>query len=362
MTEANIPWEAGKYAVVSLLSLLFWRGRNFRIPQLPIIYILLLAPSSFMVLLEKGLSNAQSDLSFNLSGPLALFASACIFSNVRLDQKQLQYLLIAVIAPIISIASIAMRGIVFNPDIVWSGDLNWATSGGYGPNQVSNTLGLGLLCAWLIFFTVKRPVIPRLLLAALAMWLATQTLLTFSRGGLLGALIGIGASAAVALINRKVTLKMLALAVAGFVIFSVVFYPQIDAFTGGALSGRYSNLSNTTGRDRIAEDEIEVFWNNPLWGTGPGQSSAYSWHKAAAHTEYTRLLSEHGIFGLLALGSLGLMGFMTYLKNRKQKTAQMVIIACVFWVYIYLANAAMRTVAPSFLFGIIFAHFDLERV
>ena len=360
MTDANIQWEAGKYAIILIIIVAFLRRRTFRIPQLPIIYLLLLAPSSFMVLLEKGLSGAQSDLSFNLSGPMALFASTCFFSNVRLDQKQLQYLLIAVIAPTISIASIAVHGIITTPNIVWTGASNWATSGGFGPNQVSASLGLGLLCAWLIFFTIKRPLIPRLLIVALAMWLAIQSLLTFSRGGFLSALVGISASVAVALVNRTVTLKMIVLSVAGVVLFIVVFYPQINSFTGGALSGRYSNLSDTTGRDRIAEDEIQAFWDNPLWGTGPGQLSQITWHNQPAHTEYTRLLAEHGIFGLLALGSLGLMGLMRYLRSEKQKTLQMVIIACTFWAFFYMANMAMRTVAPSFMFGLVFVSFSKD--
>jgi O-antigen ligase len=358
MTGASIQWEVGKYAVVLAVLLAVLRIRNSRIPLLPIIYILLLAPSSLMVLLEKGLSSAQSDLSFNLSGPLALFAATWFFSNIRLDQKQFQYLLIAIIAPIISIASIALQGIIANPNIVWSRSSNPVTSGGFGPNQVSAALGLGLLCAWLIFFTVKRPIIPRFLIVALAMWLATQALLTFSRGGFIGALVGIGASVVVAMVNRIVTLKMIVLTIAGFVLFVVFLYPQIDAFTGGALTGRYSNLSDTTGRDRIAEDEIQAFWDNPLWGVGPGQLNQITWDNQPAHTEYTRLLAEHGIFGLLALGSLGLMGVMAYLKSQRQKTAQMIIIACLFWVLFYLSNVAMRTVAVSFIFGLVFVDFS----
>ena len=358
MTGASIQWEVGKYAVVLAVLLVVLRIRNLRIPLLPIIYILLLAPSSFMVLLEKGLSNAQSDLSFNLSGPLALFAVTCFFSNIRLDQKQFQYLLIAIIAPIISIASISLQGIIVNPNIVWTRSSNPVTSGGFGPNQVSAALGLGLLCAWLIFFTVKHPIIPRFLTVALAMWLATQALLTFSRGGFIGALVGIGASVVVAMVNRIVTLKMIVFTIAGFVLFIAFFYPQIDAFTGGALTGRYSNLSDTTGRDRIAEDEIQAFWDNPLWGVGPGQLNQITWDNQPAHTEYTRLLAEHGIFGLLALGSLGLMGVMAYLKSQKQKTAQMIIIACMFWVLFYLSNVAMRTVAVSFIFGLVFVDFS----
>jgi hypothetical protein len=361
MTEANIQWEMGKYAIILAVIVAFLRRRNFRIPQLPIIYILLLAPSSFMVLLENGLSAAQDDLSFNLSGPLALFACACFFANVRLGPKQLQYLLIAIIAPTISIASLALRGILAIPVIVWIGDSNYVTSGGYGPNQVSTALGLGLFCVWLIFFAIEHPFIPRLLSIALAMWLGTQALLTFSRGGLIGALVGIGVSVGVALVNRKVSFRMMVLAVTVFAIFLFVFYPHINAFTDGALTVRYADLDNTSGRDRIAEDEISAFLNNPLWGAGPGQLDKITWHNQPAHTEYTRLLAEHGIFGLLALGSLGLMGFMAYLGNQKKETTQMIVMACLFWALVYMSNSAMRTAAPSFMFGMIFAQFDLER-
>lgn len=363
MTKAGVVWEWGKYATVLVIVIAAWRMRSFRIPQLPIIYILLLAPSSFMVLLEQGFSTARSDLSFNLSGPLALFACACFFSNLRFNQKQFQHLLIAIIAPSIGIAAIALRGIVTNPDLVWVGDSNSASSGGFGPNQVSTALGLGLLCAWLIFFTIKRPILPRFLMAGAAMWLATQALLTFSRGGLLGALLGISGSVLVALINRKVTFKMIVLAIVGFAIFILIFYPQIDAFTGGALSGRYSNLSieNTSGRDRIAEAEIQVFLDNLLWGVGPGQAKHFTPHNLVAHTEYTRLLAEHGFFGVLSLVSLALMGFLMYFKNQRNPIAQAVIMGALFWTLFYMTNVSMRSVAPAFMFGLIFVQFDIER-
>ncbi|MCP5303467.1 MAG: O-antigen ligase family protein [Pseudomonadales bacterium] len=363
MTKANVLWEWGKYATILIVIITAWRMRNFRIPQIPIIYILMLAPSSFMILMEKSLSAAQSDLSFNLSGPLALFGCVCLFSNLRFNQKQFQHLLIAVIAPTIAIGAIALRGIVINPDIVWVGDSNSASSGGFGPNQVSTALGLGLLCAWLIFFTIKKPVLPRFLVAGIAMWLATQTLLTFSRGGLLGALIGIGGCVGVALINRRITAKMIVLTLGAFALFMIVFYPQIDMFTDGALSGRYSNISieNTSGRDRIAEAELQVFLDNPFWGVGPGQAKHFTPHNLVAHTEYTRLLAEHGVFGILSLISLGLMGFLMYLKNLKNAVAQMIIVGALFWTLFYMMNVSMRAVAPAFMFGIIFAHFDLEH-
>lgn len=361
MTKSIILWELGKYAVILVIAITFWRIRNFRIPQLPLIYLLMLAPSSVMVLVELGFSAAREELSFNLSGPTALLACACFFSNVRLNQKQLQYLLIAIIAPTIGIATIAVQGIITNPNIQWIGDSNPASSGGFGPNQVSTALGLGLLAAWLILFTIKNPVIPRVFFVAIALWLATQTLLTFSRGGMLAALLGIVGSLCVALINRRIRLRMLLYAGIGFVIFMIAVYPQIDAMTGGALSLRYSGISveNSSGRDKLVELEFQVFLDNPIWGVGPGQAKKLL--RSANHTEYSRLLADHGIFGILSLASLMLMGLLTYLREQGRPVAQMVIIASVLWTLFYMTNASMRTVAPSFMFGLIFAQFYLDK-
>src|SRR5205085_12507641 len=86
-------------------------------------------------------------LSFNLSVPLALMVSVWFFSHLKVTPQQLHRILLALICPIIGIAVIALKGIVTAKDLVFINDSNFATSGGYGPNQVSAILGLGPIAA-----------------------------------------------------------------------------------------------------------------------------------------------------------------------------------------------------------------------
>ena len=66
-----------------------------------------------------------------------------------------------------------------------------------------------------------------------------------------------------------------------------------------------SKVSDTTGREDIARADLEVWFDNPVLGVGPGVAKEYRaatfGRAAAAHTEFTRLLAEHGILGLVAL-------------------------------------------------------------
>ena len=63
------------------------------------------------------------------------------------------------------------------------------TSGGFGPNQVSAVLGLGMIICTVLFFFQKNK-LSKLIFVSFWVFLTIQTALTFSRGGLYGGLIG----------------------------------------------------------------------------------------------------------------------------------------------------------------------------
>src|SRR5690606_14166096 len=60
-----------------------------------------------------------------------------------------------------------------------------------------------------------------------------------------------------------------------------------------------------TGRMAIFETELEAFKDAPFTGIGVGKSKEYRERRtnieAASHNEISRLLSEHGLFGILSL-------------------------------------------------------------
>ncbi|MEZ4517528.1 MAG: hypothetical protein R3C44_12090 [Chloroflexota bacterium] len=97
-------------------------------------------------MLQTDLATARDNLSFNLGGYLALVLLSLYVWGRTIDTRTATRLLLALIAPILSVTSLA----VFNTATFTSEFLlasNWVTSGNYGPNQVSDVLGLAALAS-----------------------------------------------------------------------------------------------------------------------------------------------------------------------------------------------------------------------
>ena len=154
MTNASIFWEYGKYATLLIFTIGIFRTGLQKI-SIPFLYFLLLVPSTIFTAEASSFADARNELSFNLSGPLALFASICFFSGKTLNRHQFGRILIALVAPIIGIVCIAIYSTLSASQISFTDESNWITSGGYGPNQVSAMLGLGALALVLFIISSK---------------------------------------------------------------------------------------------------------------------------------------------------------------------------------------------------------------
>ena len=92
-----------------------------------------------------------------------------------------------------SIAGILLYVVLTASEIRFQNSSNFATSGGFGPNQVSTALGMGFVVAVLLLVSVKElPAVVRATLLIITLWLFIQTILTFSRGGITVAMITLG--------------------------------------------------------------------------------------------------------------------------------------------------------------------------
>ena len=352
MGNAQIFWEFGKYAVLVIAATTMLRYGLFRHPGLPLTYFVLLLPSVVLPLANLEELALQQTISFYLSGPLALAVCYWLGSNLKITREQALQCCLFLLGPVISIATRALASILQAQDIFFGSSSNHLASGGYGPNQVSSTFGLGIVATLLYTALEKRERWLKILLGILLVWLTAQCVLTFSRTGLyLAALSGvIGASHL--LRDRRARLKLIltALFFGGSLFFLL---PQLERFTQGALSKRFSNLS-TTGRDELALQELEVWYENPIFGVGPGMSGSYRegiMKGVLAHMEYSRMLAEHGIFGLIAIG------LMLALAVRNMRQAQTpahraFVFALLTWSILFMFSTAMRTAAPAFLFGL----------
>ena len=75
-----------------------------------------------------------------------------------------------------------------------------------------------------------------------------------------------------------------------------------------------------SGRAKIMALDLEIFRDYPLMGVGPGAAHHLRWRygygqTVAAHSEFTRMLAEHGLFGAISLLSILLLSFLEYKKK-----------------------------------------------
>jgi hypothetical protein len=78
-----------------------------------------------------------------------------------------------------------------------------------------------------------------------------------------------------------------------------------------------------------------------------------------AHTEQTRLLAEHGAFGIIALITVLAMAATRFLQTSSLMMRAFVS-SMLFWVLLYMAANGMRIAAPSFVFGLAFLRYYEE--
>jgi hypothetical protein len=104
----------------------------------------------------------------------------------------------------------------------------------------------------------------------------------------------------------------------------------------------------------LIEADLLAFRDHPLLGVGPGQSKLYhdrTFRRVAAHTEYSRMLAEHGLFGLASLLLLVAMVGRSLLRPVPllQKAMAAGLIA---WSLLFLFHAAVRMAAPCLTFAL----------
>lgn len=354
MTKAGVFWEYGKYAVCAIFLVGMARNFGTRIPALPLFYFAFLLPSALITLTESDPSLTRMLISFNLSGPLCLMICACFFYHRQISLEALRGIVIAFLSPVLGIAALAIFGIATAEELKFDAQSNPITSGGFGPNQVSGILGLGALLAFLSMLNGRESGFFRAAMLVVTLALAAQSALTFSRGGLYAA-VGAGAIAAFYMArHRQARLRLALAAVLLGLISHFCLFPLLDSFTHGALSRRFQDTS-PTGRDVLIQADLQLWFDNVVFGVGPGQATDLraEWYsrRAAGHTEFTRMLAEHGLLGLLSLFSLGMLAVRN-LRNARMLFGRAFAAALMGWSLLFMLNSGVRLAAPGFIFGL----------
>jgi len=363
MTGAQVPWEVGKYASTLLLSIALLRLRpRARWRALPMLYMVAQLPSIGVLLARPSLTIARirDMVSFNLSGPLSLAVAAWYLSHIEIDEEQARRVMFAIIGPILTTGGITLLRTLTATDLQFVAESNFATSGGFGPNQVSSILGLGAFLAVLLTLRSRAPLRLAWLVPGIALFLALQAALTLSRGGLYAAGLATVAAALCMLRDHRVQRRALGVGVPALLLATALIVPRIDAFTGGALSERFADRESSGRADILAED-VRIWREHPVLGVGPGAAAdERRTESTVAHTEYSRLLAEHGALGVAALVVLGLMSVDVVRRGLRSPDGA-IAAGLLVWSLASMAHAGMRLAAFGLVFGLAQARFTSRR-
>ncbi len=362
MTDGNPVYEFSKYGVMIFIIIgIFYSGfSKYSVPYW--IYILLLVPGILIATHELNLqTEIRKTIAFNIAGPICLGLASMYTYNRKISYDEVNNILLMIGLPVVSCAMYLM---LYTPNIreVLTGTgSNTELSGGFGPNQVSTVLGLGMFVFFSRILLVSRSKLIFIANLVVALMISYRGLVTFSRGGMLTGLIMIIFLLYFIYINSKSQGKLKLFYFFGFllVVFLVVWsYTSFQ--TGGLIEKRYANQdakgrvkeSQLTGREDIAAQEFDIFLNHPFFGAGVARATeirtGINGFRSLSHNEISRLMSEHGALGILALLLLFITPMILYLGNK-----QNIYIFCFLFFWLLTINhAAMRIAAPAFVYSL----------
>ena len=365
MTKASVFWEFGKYGVIFFIMLGFIINRDKRHKISPFIffYLLFLLPSLIFTLQNQSFELWRRTISFNLSGPMILITSSIYFRNRLINRTQIVNIFRMFMLPVVSLIIIIIIRAPSYEDIEFTSEANFQLSGGYGPNQVSSILGLGIFIIALSKI-LSLKLFFNLIEYTLLGFSSILGYLTFARGGILSAIISIMTITLVA-IGKKGRKTLRAGKIFYIIAMLIIFWNIGVNFSEGMVIDRYRSLFEVSetgylsgsGRILIMLIDLEIFYDNLLFGVGPGQANQlrkdYGYGKfVTAHSEFTRLLSEHGILGLLSILCIILMTLIDLKKrNREEKCIQL---GLALLALLTMSHSAMRLAMPGFIFGLAF--------
>lgn len=362
MTKGNPGYEFIKYAVMFFSILGMYLSGFSKNAVAYWVFLILLVPGIIVGMIVLGYeTDIRKAIMFNITGPLSLALLSVYCYRKEITLKQLNDILLFVGLPVVSLVVYLTLYTPNLRDMITGTSSNFETSGGFGPNQVATILGLGMF----VFFTrvmyFSKNTLVFWVNIAITLLILFRGLVTFSRGGMITGIIMIAFMIIISFlrVNTNARFKISRLLVLiGFALVCTWVYTEV--VTGGLISKRYANQdalgrekeSMLTGRETLILTELNLFWENPFWGGGVGVGKEYRIETtgvvAASHNEITRMLGEHGFFGILAILVLIFTPLILYLDNKENV---FVFAFLIFW-FLTLNHAAMRTAAPSFIYAL----------
>lgn len=362
MSGGMIFYELPKYSVLLFLLIgLLFEKKPHHISVTYLIYILLLLIGISFIDIPFN-ESIRKAIAFNLSGPILLGISAIYFFKRKLSLDFILDLLFFMGLPILSMLSLLYFKTPDIKDIAFGTSANFETSGGFGPNQVSTLLGMGIFIFTVHLYFKKRFFLLFFVDILVFVYLIFRGLLTFSRGGILTAVFSILIFIGFYILATKYKLKNIVKYVGLIGLFGIALFLYTANLTGGKLTNRYANKNASgvvkedfsTGRIDLFKSELTYFFNNPFFGIGVGGSKYYRMEEfgkeAASHNEVSRLLSEHGMLGLIALLLL-IVTPMIHILQQSFLARAFLSAFFIFW-FLTINHSAMRIAFPAFIYGL----------
>lgn len=256
----------------------------------------------------------------------------------------------------LKVAGIFLCGIVavahLNQNIVYGLYSNFESTNGLAPNQIACYLGITAVLLFLSIMT-NDDILSLLLNVLLIIICTTLLALSFSRGGIyiLGVMVAL-----YFLVNfHKPKTIFFTLLIAP--VFWLI-YQYTTSVTGGVIEDRF-NMKGTSGRDILAEAALELFKRNIFTGMGTGNffRGVVSEHlfrfSSGAHNEFTRVMAEHGLLGMIPYYSFYVITFINILKRKQGLAREFAFYFFTLFFVITIYNALKISVQPLLLIFVI---------
>lgn len=362
MTGSGFINEYGKFTVMLFLLLGMLYSGFSRNALLYWLFLFLLVPGLVLSTITLDwTTDVKKAIVFNISGPICLGISAIYCFKRQITFQRLLGIITAFSLPLLSLITYLYLYTPNVQDVVTGTQSNFETSGGFGPNQVSTILGLGIFIFFVQLMLNSSNALLQLINGVLVLTFAFRGLVTFSRGG-----VYTGAAMVLLLLiilyfqaNFQTKPKIAGIVLISFLAtLGVWIYSSVQ--TNGLLDKRYANQDATgrvkksqlSGREILMESELKMFFENPVLGVGVGKNKelreAQTGIEAASHNELTRMLAEHGALGVFCLLILLLTPLYLFAVDRQNIMALSFFI---FWL-LTINHAAMRLAAPAFVYAL----------
>ncbi len=361
-----IPWELGKYLTILFVVYLAYKQR------IRANYLLILALFLIIAMLIKGVT--WKGFFFNATLFLGLLLTQDIFKSIKFNKVQLLRLLQTLLLPLFVFLGASVNQVQDfqnrQYELSSSSILDKIPS-----NQVSTYMGLAFFLSLTLLFYNKGYRTKWTSYIAPASFLLVG-LLSFSRGGMITAVIGLLVISLGSIISGKLNYVIYLLL---FLTISIPIAQYINGVTDGNLFLRYQGETEgtlvgskektldtyTTGRASIFIGDWETFKTNWLFGVEIGESRHYREDSELqlSHVELSRVLAEHGLVGAIAFFVLIINGLNRFKKSSISKETKYLLFAI--WIIGFFTtwHGATRTILPFIFMSIpMFAIFGKPRI